>query len=322
MKGKKLCAAALAGLLVLSGCSSTNVVKDGDKYVVAEINGENILADDLYESLMTSSSGGTVLFDYVLNQLISSEFPVTKDMEENAQSLIKSIESNYEYSYGSDYSKYLESDLAKEGYNSLEEYKTVLIETLQYSEFLKNYVKANFENVFEDYYTVESPRIISIIKVAMSDVEKPTDAESAKKSEVEKLLNTSKSFGEIAASYSDDESASAKGNIGIVDSTIGLSSLYGEDVEKKALSLKEGETSSAIKGNGGYYYLHCTSVDKETIKKELTSVDLDSPLLVYDSYMSYLAFNTYEIKYNDDAIKALIESVIEEALDLRKENRG
>ena len=322
MKGKKLCAAALACLLALTGCSSSNVVKDGDKYVAATINGENILADDLYESLKSSSSGGTVLYDYVLNELINSKFPVTKDMEENAQTLIESIEANYEYSYGDEYVEYLESDLASEGYNSLDEYKTVLVETLQYSEFLKDYVKNNFDTVFEDYYTVESPRIISIIKVAMSDVDNPTDDESTKKAEVEKLLDTSKSFGEIASGYSDDESASAKGNIGIIDSTKGLSSLYGDDVEDKALSLKEGEVAYGIKGTDGYYYLQCTSTDKETIKKELTSVDLDSPLLVYDAYISYLVFNTYEIKYNDESIKELIDTVIKEALDAREESRG
>ena len=322
MKGKKLCAAALAGLLVLSGCSSSsNVVKDGDKYVVATIDGQNILADDLYESLMTSSSGGTVLYDHVLNELINSNFPANEDMKDNAQSLVDSIEANYKYSYGDSYMTYLESDLNSEGYNDLDEYKDVLIDTLQYSEFLKKYVKDNFDSVFEDYYTTESPRIVSIIKVAMKDVSKPTDEETTKKTEVEKLLKSNKTFGEIAASYSDDESASAKGSLGIVDSTKGLASYYGEDVEKKALSLKEGETSEAIKGSDGYYYVYCSSTNKETIKKELTSVDLDSPLLVYDAYMSYLAFKTYEIKYNDDEIKSLIETVIEEALNSRKESR-
>ena len=322
MKGKKLCAAALAGLLVLSGCSSSNVVKDGNQYVVATVDSQNILADDLYDSLMTSSSGGTVLFDYVLNQLINSQFPVNKDMEDNAQSLIDSIELSYQNSYGNEYLSYLESDLAGEGYNNLNEYKQVLIETLQYSEFLKKYVKDNFDTVFEDYYTTESPRIVSIIKVAMSDVSKPTADESQKKSEVEKLLKSNKSFGEIAASYSDDESASAKGSLGIVDSVSGLSSLYGDEVEKQAFSLKVGQTSAPIKGSDGYYYVHCTSNDKETIKKELSSVDLDSPLLVYDGHMSYLAFKTYEIQYNDDKIKSLIETVLEDALNARKENRG
>ena len=79
-----------------------------------------------------------------------------------------------------------------------DEYKDVLIDTLQYSEFLKKYVKDNYDEVFEDYFKTESPRVLSVIKVAMKDVEKPTSEESKKKSEVEKLLKTSKSFGEIA----------------------------------------------------------------------------------------------------------------------------
>ena len=87
------------------------------------------------------------------------------------------------------------------------------------------------------------------------------------------------------------------------------------------MSLKAGQVSEAIKGNDGYYFLYCTSTDKATIKEELKSVDIDSPLLVYDDYMMYLAFNSYELKYNDENIEKQIKEVIDDALKSREEER-
>lgn len=53
------------------------------------------------------------------------------------------------------------------------------------------------------------------------------------------------------------------------------------------------------------------------MKKELQTVDVDSPLLVYDEYMIYLVFNTYELKYNDEDIEKQIKETVEESLKKR-----
>lgn len=95
-------------------------------------------------------------------------------------------------------------------------------------------------------------------------------------------------------------------------------------MQTAARTLKEGEVSEAIQGSDGVYFVKCTSTDQESIKKELKTVDVDSPLLTYDDYMVYLAFNTYEINYHDDTIKQTIQDIVDENLnirnDLRKEN--
>ena len=64
MKQKKLISFALAGILLLSGCSSKTVQEDG-KDVVAAIDKTNLLADDLYQDLATSTQGKQALFSYV-----------------------------------------------------------------------------------------------------------------------------------------------------------------------------------------------------------------------------------------------------------------
>jgi len=320
MKGKQLCGLALASLIVLSGCSST--VQEDGKDVIASIDGKNILADDVYTSLSTSNSGKTALFDYVLETLVKEKFPVTSDMKENASEIVENIEANYNSQYGDEAEEQLESALAYGGYEDMDAYEESLIESLQYAEFIKQYIKDHFDEVYEDYYQQESPRILSIIKVSMSDVENPTTEENENLKEVKNLLKTDKSFGDIAASYSDDDSSSAKGNIGVVDSTSDLTSSYGENVEKKALSLKAGAVSDAIKGTDGYYFLYCTSTDKDKIKEELSTVNIDSPLLAYDDYIIYLAFNSYELTYSSDEVKEMIQGVINDALEKREEERG
>lgn len=321
MKTKKLCGLALASLLVLSGCSSASK-QVGGKDVLASIDGTNVLADDIYKKLTSSSTSGNTLFDYVLEQLVKEKFPVTDDMKENASKIRENIETNYKNEYGDDADDYLQSQLASSGFKDMDAYEQSLIDSLQYSEFIKKYVKDNFDKVFEDYYKQESPRLLSIVKVSMTNVESPTDEEKENLKEVKNLLKTDKSFAAIASSYSDDDSKSAKGDIGVVDSTSGLANKYGDNIETKALSLKPGEVSGAIKGTNGYYFLYCRSTDKEKIKEELKTVDIDSPLLVYDQYMTYYAFQSYDLKYNDKDVEKKIKAAIKEALASREDERG
>lgn len=320
MKRKQLLGFAVAGLLVLSGCQSK--VQDDGKDVIASIQGKNITADDVYKNLSTVAGSQGASFTFVLDQLVNEKFPVTSDMKENTNEMIENIETTYDNQYGDEADTQLESALASAGYKNMDDYKQDIIYSLQRAEFLKKYVKDNFDEVFDDYYQYASPRYMSLIKVSMSDVENPTDQEQEKLDEVKSLLKTDKSFEDIASDYSDDDSASAKGNIGIVDTSSALATTYGSDVLDKALALKTNEISEPIKGTDGYYILKCTGNDKETIKNELKNVDIDSPLLAYDQYMSYLAFQTYEFSYDDETFEKQINKIIDDALKARDEARG
>lgn len=321
MKQKKLISLALASILLLSGCSSKTVQKDG-KDVVASIDDVSLLADDLYQDLASSTQGKQALFSYVLDQLIRNNFPANDDMEENADEIVKNIETNYQNQYGDSAEEELQSALEASGVEDLDEYRDSLIQSLQYAEFLKDYINDHFDEVFEDYYQQASPRMVHIIKVSMSDPENPTNEENDKLKEVQSLLKTNKSFEDIAYDYSDDENTkSAKGSLGIIDANTDLSSTYGEKVQTAARTLKEGEVSEAIQGSDGVYFVKCTNTDQESIKKELKTVDVDSPLLTYDDYMVYLAFNTYEINYHDDTIKQTIQDIVDENLDIRNDLR-
>ena len=62
---------------------------------------------------------------------------------------------------------------------------------------------------------------------------------------------------------------------------------------------------------------------KDTIKKSLKKdLSIDSPLISYDLYLPYIAYQSYDVKYSDDDVEKLVNSIIEEALKERETSRG
>ena len=322
MKTKKITALALSSMLLLSGCGGKTV--DG-KSIAASTSISNISADTLYDQLSKGTSGKNALFSYVLDQLIDQKFPATDDMKKNAEDTYNQVLNSYTQQYGDEDTakKQLETALKSSGsYKSIDDYKKRLVYSMQYAEMMKSYIKKHFNTVFDDYYKIASPRKVSIIAVSAADPTNPTADEKANLKEVQDLLKEGQDFGTVAKKYSTDTNTKdAKGSLGIVDSTSSLSDTYGTDVQSKATELKSGETSDVITGSSAFYILHCDSTDKETIKKELKSVDINSPLITYDNYLVYIVFNSYKINYNDKTIKNTLQSFIKEQLKKRSDER-
>lgn len=326
MNIKKCAAALLVGSVLLTGCSSSSSkskTKDG-KDIVASLKDKDFSADDVYSEMVKTSNGKNIYFEAVLQKLIDKKCPVDDAMEKDADDLVTQIEAQYKANYGENGETQLETALASQGYANMNAYREKLISAIQYSKFLELYVNDHYDEVFEDYYKQANPRMISMVYVKMSDVANPTETETAKLAEVTKLVNSSKDFGEIATDYSDDETSKEnKGKLGVIDTTSSMSNNYGSDVETKALALGEGEyTSSGIKGSDGYYFLKCTSVDKEAIKKAIKDTGIDSPLLAYDENMMYLAYKTYDITYKDDQAKEIITKIVDEKIAAREAERA
>ena len=326
MNIKSMAAALLVSSVVLTGCSgnSSKEVKEDGKYVVASLTDKKILADDIFADVLKTTNGKNAYFEAVLQQLMDKKCPVDDDMKTDIETTVSNIEQYYSSQYGENADAQLEYALSQQGYANLDEYSVLLTKQLQISKFLETYVKTDYDAIFEDYYKQATPRTMSVVVVTMTDVENPTDVEKAKLEEVTKLVNSSKDFGEIATDYSDDENTKKnKGKLGVVDTTTGLTNTYGKDVETKALALQEGEvTTEAIKGESGYYFLKCNSTNKDTIKTAIKDLGIDSPLLSYDQYLIYLAFNSYQLTYKDDEVKGIVTGVVNDALAKRNEARG
>lgn len=329
MKLGKCAAALVVTSFLLTGCqTNSKTVKEDGKYVVASLNNgkkdKNIFADDIFNDIIATASGKSSYFDAVLQQLMDQKFPIDDDMKTDADETVDQIKSYYENQFGDNAETQLQSALNSSGFNSLDEYRENMVRIYQRCNFLLAYVEKNFDAVFDDYYVQASPRKASIIKVSMVDVENPTADETAKLNEVTALLNSSKSFADIAKDYSDDTNTNKnKGQLGIIDTTSGLSQTFGSEIETKALALTSGETSGALKGNDGYYFIQVTSTDKESIKKEIKKdLSIDTPLIAYDNYMSYIVYQSYKVKYDDKDTEKMINAVIDEALKERETSRG
>lgn len=327
MNAKNCAVALLVGSVLLTGCSSNSsskTVKEDGKYVIASLTDKKILADDVFSNVLETANGKNAYFEAVLQKLMDKKCPVDDAMKTDVKQTISNIEQYYKSQYTDNADAQLEYALSQQGYSSLDEYSELLTRQLQISKFLELYIKDNYDTVFEDYYTQATPRTMSIVYVSVADIENPTDVEKAKLEEVTKLVNSSKDFGEIATDYSDDETSKANnGKVGVVDTSSGMASEFGKDVETKALALQEGEiTTEAIKGETGYYFLKCISTNKDTIKKAIKDLGIDSPLIAYDQYLIYLAYNSYELNYSDDEIKEIVTGVVNDSLTKRTEARS
>jgi len=323
MNFKKYTAAIMVGSILLSGCSSnsSNIRKEDGKDIVASLTDKDVFADDILNQLLDTNVGKTAYYNAVLEELINTKFPVDEAMRIDADMIVKNTEAHYKANFRENADAQLEAYLASNQWNDLNDFRDAIIKSLQNVRFLEHYVNENYEEVFNDYYAYATPRILSVIKVSMINVESPTEEESAKLEEVNALVHTSKDFNEIASEYSDDqETKRHDGRLGVVDTTTDLSS-FGKEVADIALSLEDGEISEPIQGTGGYYILKCNSNKEDDIKSRIKNLGIDSPLLSYDSFLSFIAFNSYTLTYESEEAEQIINEVINKALEQSEEGR-
>ena len=298
MKFTSKLAAALAVVCILGGCQGS-----GNK--VATLNSDyTITADQAYEELMKTSAGKNTVFNYIVEEIITANYPATDAMTTDADLTIEQLENSYISYYGSQGTTYLTQALQQSGFESIEDYRSSIIFNYQLQEFLNDYLDDNFETIFEDYYTTCKPRYVSHILVLMDDPENPTAEELEKVSTIQKALLDGENFAEVAKKYSEDGSASSGGALGLCDKNTS----FVTEFLNKMLELEEGQISEPTKTTYGYHFITVTSNSKEDIKKDDTILEL---IQTFDSNMIYKALRKYEITFNDEAIKELYESTLD-----------
>ncbi|MCF0109401.1 MAG: peptidylprolyl isomerase [Erysipelotrichaceae bacterium] len=232
--------------------------------VVYSVNGIDVTADQLYEK-MYQSGGTTALAMMFENAVLDQAVETTDDMKTLADQNYDSIVYNYQNNYGNDYEAYLLSALNSLGYSKLEDLKTYLINQSKVTKLADEYL-TNHPEVFEEYAAENHPHILSHILVKMEDPENPTDEEKAKMASVDAALAEGKSFGEVAAEFSDDTSAANQGSLGMSDDNTS----YVPEFLEAASKLKAGETSEWTKTDYGYHLIHCDADDYDTLKADGT----------------------------------------------------
>ncbi len=309
MKSKSKIALLLSGMLVLSACSPQT------SKTVATINSEEITANALYDELIQSTTGKSVIYQNMIKEIVVANYPATDAMKTEADITIESIQKQYQAQYGSEADAALQDALTQSGFKDLEEYREILVYSFQLKEFLNKYIDDHFDEVFNDYYTTQNPRYVSHVLIKMEDPENPTDEEKAKVEAVQQAINNNEDFAEIAKKYSDDTSASNGGYLGICDKKTN----FVEPFLKAALSLDEGKISDAVKSDYGVHFIKVDSRDQEKMKQDAQV--LDERLPSYDSLMVHAAISTYDVKITDEQLKEIFESQLKSYLNQR-ENSG
>lgn len=323
MNFKKITLPFLVSGLILTGCqSSDSIPKVDNQDVVASLTDYNILADDIFNAIKDTTNGRNAYYAVVIESIVAKYFPITEDMKNDAKITRESIETSYETNYGDLAEDYLNQALAYYGYDSIEDYEESLISQYQYIAFLQKYIDNNFDEVLTDYINVANPRLASVISVTVENADSLTDDEKATINAIDEKLAAGEDFASVAAEYSSDSTASASGAFGIIDSNSDLDSTYGDGATDEVVALNPGETSGWIPNSTIVSIFKCDSTKSETLKSEIEDLGIDSPLLTYDSYMEYLAFNTYEINYKDESAKTIIQKMITDALETRAQERG
>lgn len=296
MNIKNKFAATLAVAMILSGCSS-----QGGTNLASLDKDITITSNDIYDELLSNVNGQQTLFNYLVSQIVTQKYPVTKDMEKDVKLQIEQLQNQYTSYYGSDAEAQLKQALDASGFKSLDDYKETLTYSYQLRECIGDYVKEHSDEVFKIYFETKKPRYVSHILVKMTDPENPTEEEQAKLDEVTAALAENKvSFAELAKQYSDDTSSTNGGDLGLCDAD----TQFVPEFLDAMLKLENGEVSSAVKTQYGYHFIKVDNCDEASLKEDAAVKD---KLVASNPTLLYKAIADCEITFEDEQIQKIYE---------------
>ncbi|WP_289266005.1 peptidylprolyl isomerase [Dubosiella newyorkensis] len=268
---------AFVGYFVYDSNTGKVASKKADgKDVVASLADSNITADALFENF--SQFDGALLYNLYRNAVVEQSVETTKEMEEQAKSMEKTIRSNVSSQNSSTYWDAITQELASYGYGSYDDLYDYALMTVKQRSLNQEYVDAHFENL-KDSLKDAKPRIVSIIKMEAADPQNLTDEETKKRDSIDKAIE-SDSFAQAATAFSDDAATAAKdGLFGYVDSSSSASSTgLDQNLLTKALEMEKGETSDWIEVKNtqtGVISLYKIYVDETDLEKIHQNKDED-----------------------------------------------
>ena len=179
-------------------------LKDGTQ-PVANVLGEDITADELYEDMKQYYSV-KVLLNKIDNKILEEKYPENDEMKKNVQSTAEYYYSAYEKNYG--YTK--EKFLNEYGFSSEKEFLESLTLDYRRNKYYEDYALGlvsdkEVEKYYEDsvYGDIDSKHILVSIKKD-SDTSGLTDEEAKKlANEIIEKLNNGTSWDDVVSEYKD-----------------------------------------------------------------------------------------------------------------------
>lgn|SRR5574344_909034 len=311
MKKKLLIVTLSVLMLMTTGCVKTPKLEDG-KEIIAEINGKQYTADDLFDELK-EKYGTTELVNMIDKYIISQELTDTSSEESEAKSYIAQMKEYYEKN-GQDWSTVLSNNGYTE--DTLQQYYAFNYEK---DTVAKKYYKSQVsDDDINNYYndniigdiTAKQILITPDTTDSMTDEEKAsanTDAYN-KALEVIEKLNNGEDFSELAKEYSDDESASEGGTL----APFNKQSNYPTEFLDAATKLEVGSYSTTpIKTTYGYHILYIVSKDEKpslddvkddiisTLSEKAIDADENYVQVAWKAIRSNYGLNIYDTVINE-----------------------
>ena len=276
---KKFWFVILSAFLLLAMFGYVTYEENKDKVRGKTYNGQQVVfsigdlvvtADMLFDKIneIDSEASNEMLFERFQLAVFNQAIPITEEMREQARNVIyDTIIPYFQYSYGENYSYYLQQWMESEGFTDEED---IMAFTLPWYVIqpllLKNYYIEHIDEYFPAYQKGQNPRLISHILVAMDDPEDPNTEEKAKVQAIENALKT-RDFGAVAKEFSDDTGSAEKdGSIGLVDNT--NQSNYVSEFAAVAMDLGEGEVSEWVKTTYGWHLIKNMGSSKAALMED------------------------------------------------------
>lgn len=224
--------------------------------VVFSIQDKDTTANALYDELY-KLNGKNALVNLFRRKVADNAISTTNAMKDMASSQKKSVVARYEQRYGKNFENQLKTDLQSTGFTDLEEY---LINQQKVQQIAANYAKAHFDDL--------KIRQISYILIKFEDSKNPnktpTATEKSKMDAVDAALKAGDEFSKVAAKYTEDTTAVARGGkLGVIDkNTSNLDSAFSE----AALALNEGEVTDWVYSkNFGFFKIKADATKADTL---------------------------------------------------------
>ncbi len=322
MKNLKKYGLLLCLPLLLVGCGNEVVLQDG-KQVVAEVEGKQVTAEELFDLLKDEYGTGAVMT--LIDEYITSQ-ELTEEMIETAEANALSEFQYYQSLYTTNWADFL----ANYGFKSDDEFMDVLLLSQKQNLTLEKYIKENViteDEINEEYETniygeISARHILISPEVTddMTDDEiKQAEQDALDKAnnliaELEGSSNLEEDFIALVADNSADTGTASNG--GLLENFTNQSGLVDEFWEA-SLELEVGELSDAVETEFGYHIIYKVSQNEkpslDTVRDSIIS-DLTDAVLTEENAV-YVYWAALREKYNFQIHDSILDENYQFSLD-------
>ena len=238
----------IVSILFITGCGGSDLA-DGSK-IIAEIDGKEITADELYESLKETNGINAminIIDEYIVNDMVETD--------DDALDYVQAMIDMYKNQYGEENWDEL---LVSSGFKDQKAFEEVLLLNYKREQAIKLFIMESLdEEAVQTYYDEKTVGEMDVrhILIKPSEDAEDQEAEEAKAKELAEeiiaKLEAGEDFSELAKEYSDDSSGQDGGAI--------LGVTYDGFVEEfvtASVNLEIGEyTKEPVKSMFGYHII-------------------------------------------------------------------